>query len=474
MKINLIASVNNDNIIGYEDKLLISSKDDMKYFKHITTRSNNGKRNVCLMGWNTWQSIPNQPLKDRYNIIITENHCVKETEDIISSSSLEDGLYWCVINQEKINKIFIIGGQSIYEQVILHYKDNVELIYLTQFKIDTPVNIREIKYFPHIEYQYDKIYTETKLLRCKMIDKEVEIETDFNIYQHKNRINYQELEYLKLLRKISNISLTNSRNSLVSSSFGERLIFDLSLGFPLLTSKKMGFKTIMRELLWFISGSTSNKKLNEMNVHIWDQNASKEFLKSRNLDYDEGELGPIYGFQWRHFGAEYINSDTDYTNKGKDQLKYIIDTIKNDPSSRRIILNSWNPMDLDKMALPPCHVMCQFNVNISDNTLDCQLYQRSGDMFLGVPFNIASYSLLTHIIAHLTGYNVGKFIHILGDAHIYNTHFEAINKQMKNPTYKFPSLTISHDLQDIDNIDESYFTLINYHSCEKISAEMIS
>jgi thymidylate synthase len=140
-------------------------------------------------------------------------------------------------------------------------------------------------------------------------------------------------------------------------------------GFPLLTTKKMGYKTILRELLWFIQGSTSNQKLQEKNVHIWDLNSTKEFLESRGLDYQEGDLGPVYGFQWRHSGAEYKDSSTDYSGKGIDQLKNVIDLIQNDPHSRRIIMNSWNPSDLDKMALPPCHMFCQFyvkNPNVED------------------------------------------------------------------------------------------------------------
>jgi thymidylate synthase len=179
-------------------------------------------------------------------------------------------------------------------------------------------------------------------------------------------------------------------------------------------------------LLWFIRGSTSNKELNDKKVHIWDQNSSREFLDSRNLTYDEGDLGPVYGFQWRHFGAEYENCLSDYKGKGIDQLKSIIDQIRDDPTSRRIIMSAWNPPDLHKMALPPCHVLCQFNVDTINNKLNCQLYQRSGDMFLGVPFNIASYAFLTFIIAKITRYKPGKFIHILGDTHIYESHVDAV------------------------------------------------
>jgi len=197
-------------------------------------------------------------------------------------------------------------------------------------------------------------------------------------------------------------------------------------------------------------------------------------LDSRGLDYEEGDLGPVYGFQWRHFGAEYISHDTNYRGKGIDQLQNVIDLIKKEPNSRRIIMNSWSPSDLDKMALPPCHVMCQFNVDTINNKLDLSVYQRSGDMFLGVPFNIASYAFLTHIIAKLTGYQVGKLIHVLGDTHIYESHIEAVKTQIKRIPYQFPELSISNELTDINTIKEQYFTLENYKYHDRISAPMIA
>ena len=474
VKINIIATVNNDNVIGSGNDLLIESNDDMKYFYKITTQTHNNYKNVCIMGRNTWESIPieHRPLKGRINIVLTRNHSIKKTDNVLYMGSLHDAISWCDMNET--GKVFIIGGQQIYTECFID-KYDIELLYLTHFDYKTPSNLRDLKFFPDILQYFQEIYTDSKNLKCKVVhQKTVNIKTDFKIYQHKDTVNLQELEYLTLLNKISYINLSESRNSDVSSSFGERLEFDLSKGLPLLTSKKMGFKTILRELLWFINGSTCNKKLNDVNVHIWDQNASKEFLASRNLDYKEGDLGPIYGFQWRHYGAKYIDSDTDYTNEGIDQLKYIIDMIKNDPTSRRIIMNAWNPCDLEKMALPPCHIMCQFHVDQINKKLDCQMYQRSGDMFLGVPFNIASYSLLTYIIAHLTGYNVGRFIHILGDAHIYNSHMDAVKLQVKNPTHHFPELIISDKLTDIDTIEESYFEINNYQSSARINAPMIS
>lgn len=194
--------------------------------------------------------------------------------------------------------------------------------------------------------------------------------------------------------------------------FGVQMRYSLKNDvFPLLTTKRVFWRGVVEELLWFIQGSTNANLLKEKNIHIWDANSTREFLDSAGLNhYDEGDLGPIYGFQWRHFGAEYKGMNHDYTNEGIDQLKNVINTIKTNPNDRRIIMCAWNPLDLKKMALPPCHCMVQFFV--ANNELSCLLYQRSADMGLGVPFNIASYSLLTYMIAHVTGLKV-IIIHFL-------------------------------------------------------------
>jgi len=249
------------------------------------------------------------------------------------------------------------------------------------------------------------------------------------------------------------------------------MVFNLNR-FPLLTTKKMGYKTILRELLWFIKGSTDNQELKDKHVNIWSQNASKEFLESRGLAYEEGDLGPVYGFQWRHCGAEYKDCKTDYSGKGIDQLKWLIGEIKNNPSSRRLILNAWNVDDLDKMALPPCHILSQFYVNQKEGTLSCQLYQRSGDMFLGVPFNIASYAFLTYILCKLTGYRPGNLHHVIGDTHIYEEHYHGVNEQLRRVPKQFPELVISDELRSIDAIDDSMFSIKDYKCYSTIKAPM--
>ena len=490
MKFNIVVSLNNHNLIGENDDLLIHSKKDLRNFQNITTEGDH--KNIVIMGYNTWLSIPEtkRPLKNRLNIILSRNHSIVENNDTKLCRSLDQAFDYC---KELKGVIFVIGGSQIFNECLKQeYYKNLYRIYITRFDdnyhprntthsfpiqlfnnmkcVETSDEIHEICNRPHIDNQ-PKSFLQEYL--SETYTKSIVF--TFNIYQNINTINESEYQYLNLLKKVLDEGLEiQSRNSKVLSIFGEKMVFDLNESFPLLTTKRVGYKTVLRELLWFINGYTSNKLLNDKNVHIWDSNSSREFLDSRNLDYDEGDLGPVYGFQWRHFGADYENCNSDYTNKGIDQLKYIIEQIKNDPNSRRIIMSAWNPVDLDKMALPPCHVMCQFNVDTINNRLDCQLYQRSGDMFLGVPFNIASYAFLTCIIAKITEYKPGKLIHILGDTHIYESHIEAVRTQIKRIPYKFPTLTISEELNDIDNINEDYFKLENYNFHDKISAPMIA
>lgn len=214
------------------------------------------------------------------------------------------------------------------------------------------------------------------------------------------------------------------------SVFGGQMRFNLRENiFPLLTTKKVFFRSIAEELLWFIQGSTDAKVLQAKNVHIWDGNSTREFLDKQGLTHrEEGDLGPVYGFQWRHFGAEYKTCHDNYTGQGVDQLQDVIDRIQKNPSDRRIIMCAWNPVDIPRMALPPCHCLVQFYV--ANGELSCQLYQRSADMGLGVPFNIASYALLTHMIAHITGLKTGDFVHTLGDAHVYLNHIGPLQEQV--------------------------------------------
>ncbi|KAL3285363.1 hypothetical protein HHI36_019471 [Cryptolaemus montrouzieri] len=283
---------------------------------------------------------------------------------------------------------------------------------------------------------------------------------------HKNQ--HEEYQYLNHINNILKHGFKRSERSGVGtySFFGGQMRYSLRNHFPLLTTKRVFWRGVVEEMLWFISGSTNAFDLNSKNVHIWDANSTREYLDNAGLpDREVGDLGPIYGFQWRHYGAEYKGMNADYTSKGIDQLAHIIQTIKCRPYDRRMIMCSWNPVDIPEMALPPCHCLVQFFVG--NGELSCMLYQRSADMGLGVPFNIASYALLTYMIAHVTDLQPGELIHTLGDSHIYFSQVEALKAQMQREPRPFPTLKIKRKIENIDDFTFDDFELIGYNPYPK-------
>jgi len=283
-------------------------------------------------------------------------------------------------------------------------------------------------------------------------------------------MNQEEKQYISLINLIiEKGTLEKGRNGNTYCIFGYSMRFDLCDNkIPILTTKKLSWATCIKELLWFIKGETDNKILQSQGVHIWNGNASKEFLESRNLNYEEGLLGPIYGFQWRHFQGDYEKQTG-----GIDQLQYIIDQLKNPETrnSRRLIMSAWNPVQIDDMVLPPCHVMCHFQY--CNNKLSCAMYQRSGDVGLGVPFNILSYSVLTHLIAKHCNLDVGEFVYFLGNAHIYEEHINSLKEQIIREPYIFPKINIKNIYENINDYTIDDFEIIDYQCHKKIVMNMI-
>lgn len=260
--------------------------------------------------------------------------------------------------------------------------------------------------------------------------------------------NVEEEQYLALVRRVlcGGHFRPDRTGTGTRSLFGAHMAFSLrGRRFPLLTTKRVWFRGVAEELRWFLAGATDARALAARGVHIWDGNGSRAALDARGLPHRAvGDLGPVYGFQWRHFGADYSDFDADYTGAGVDQLAALVDGLVNDPAGRRHLLTAWNPAALAAMALPPCHVLAQFYV--ARGELSCQLYQRSGDLGLGVPFNIASYALLTVLLAAVTGLVPGDFLHVLGDAHVYGNHGNALAVQLGRVPRPFPTLTLRREL----------------------------
>lgn len=255
------------------------------------------------------------------------------------------------------------------------------------------------------------------------------------------------------------------------SHFGAQLRFDLAEGFPLLTTKKVHFKSIVYELLWFLSGSTHVDYLQQNNVRIWNEWATAE--QTARFNRPAGDLGPVYGHQWRNYGATKNTDESDnnvYNDDGVDQISQLIEQIKTNPNSRRLIVSGWNPSEANQVALPPCHTLFQFFV--ADNKLSCQLYQRSADLFLGVPFNVASYALLTHMIAQVCDLEVGEFIWTGGDCHIYQNHREQVELQLTRDLYQLPTLSLNPKVKDIFAFTFEDISVNGYESHPAIKAKV--
>ena len=320
----------------------------------------------------------------------------------------------------------------------------------------------------------------------------IESTTSGRIFAHIQKYTHEEHQYLNNLANIlENGTWEEGRNGRTKCIFGSSMRFSLKDGtIPILTTKKTAWKSCLKELLWFIRGETDNKILKKQNVHIWDANGSREFLDSRGLNlYPEDMLGPIYGYQWRYYNANYNcfngarlfneNEPDIFSNRkevtGIDQLQQIIEMLK-DPvqrMSRRLIMTAWNPAQLDEMALPPCHVMCQFNVH-DGNKLSCALYQRSCDFFLGIPFNIASYSMLTHLIAKHCGLEAYEFVHFMGNCHLYENAIDAVKLQLEREPHSFPTVSIKQVRENINDYLVEDFEIHNYVSHEAIKVAMVA
>jgi thymidylate synthase len=290
---------------------------------------------------------------------------------------------------------------------------------------------------------------------------------------------HEEYVYLRLLDKILKQGrFRNDRTKTGTLSiFGEQMRFDISESIPILTTKFVPWKSCIKELLWFLKGQTDVSILQKQGVKIWDGNSSREFLDKQGLSHlPEWDIGAGYSFQWRHCGAEYKTCKDDYTGQGVDQIQFILNELKTNPESRRLYMTSWNAADIDKMALPPCHLSAQFYVDFDEDGtkhLSCQMYQRSVDTFLGCPWNIMSYSVLTYIFAEMTGMKPRHLIMCLGDTHIYTNHIEQVKQQLAREPYPFPRLVLSDALKNksVEELDLDDFKIeeYNYHPAIKAS-----
>jgi dihydrofolate reductase/thymidylate synthase len=497
--VELVVAMNRNRGIGYKGDLPWPrlAKDMTRFREHTTNNDTPGLLNAVVMGRKTWDSLPIavQPLPNRINVIITSNKDavswkkngakeIHEGNTVIFVNSYEDAIKWAD-SSDKIAKISVIGGLLPFQSALSSPRTTT--IHLTE--VLNAKNQCDV-FLPYLSSDF--ILNADDVSEIVMDGENLDIPTQYLTYQRKTihpQNEHQKIVinpslkpllppelsgeqgYLDLMRYTINYGQECKDRTGVGtrSLFGQHVRYNLrNNSFPLFTTKRVFFRGVLIELLWFIKGSTNSNELSSQKVHIWDGNSSREFLDKRGLTHRAvGDLGPVYGFQWRHFGADYIDFNADYTGKGHDQLTELVKMLKTEPDSRRLIISAWNPPALDDMALPPCHVLSQFRVYTNtqgEQELSCFLYQRSCDMALGVPFNVASYSLLTYMLAHLCGMKCGDLVHCMGDVHVYLNHIEPLQEQFNRIPMEQPTLRIArpvgenngeniHDEERSENVD---------------------
>lgn len=469
MTLNLVVVLTKNYAIRYADKLPWEDKQYFDWFNNLT------KDGVLVMGRKTFEELPVEmrPLNDRINIVLS-NEFPKY------SASITDNLIYTNIyfleNQLLPNysdkNIWIIGGRQIYEA--LHNRcTHFHVVLLDKTVKDAQMKFVDI--LPNLELVEWSSNVYSKYEECNF--RLLKYTRNFNSLSMKH-----EYQYLNMLKELLDYGQSRDDRTGVGtlSMFAGQQCYDVSKYLPLLTTKFVPIKIIIKELLWFLRGETDAKILQEQGVHIWDGNSTRDFLDKRGLtNYEEGELGPIYSHQWRYFGAEYCGCHVDYSGKGGfDQIQYILDELKNNPFSRRILLSAWNPKDMNKMALPPCHVLFQLYVEEDPVTkkryLSGHLYQRSSDYFLAANYNLVSYTVLLYILAKKTGYYPKNMFMSFGDRHIYKNHIEQAKLQLSRNPRPQPILLLDDSIVEKDwkDIAIDDFDLVGYLYHPAIKAEM--
>ena len=451
---NIILASDENNGIGKNNSIPWNVPQDIELFKTLTS-SICGINKVIIMGYNTMKSLKNGYLKNRINIVITSKIIQKNNNDnnIYYVSNLNEALNtaYSLVGKDA-SRVWIIGGSILYNKAIYH--PDLNLIYHSRIKGNYECDVKFI------------------LPKCKIISTDEMTGFTLNIL---SPIHNVEVSYLRLLNEVLlNGDERQTRNGITYSLFGKEIVFNVAEYFPLLTTKKMFMKGIIEELLFFIRGDTDTNKLMEKGINIWKGNTTREFLDKLGLNYNEGMMGPMYGYQWRFFNKPYYINNND-NNNYIDQLKLLIDTLKKDPSSRRLLMTDFNPSMVDEGVLYPCHsLILQFYV--IDNKLSVKMYQRSADLFLGLPFNIASTSLLLYIIAKLVNMTPDNVHITLGDCHIYECHINQVKEQLNRIPNCLPKLIIPEfkTIEEVENSTFEDYTSVDYIYCPPIKAEMVA
>jgi dihydrofolate reductase / thymidylate synthase len=485
--VHIITAVCNNLGIGKKNLLPWKILEDLRRFKDMTQEC------VVIMGSQTFLSLPPKvrPLPQRTNVVITHDpqaFCevhglLRESDTRLIVATLTEVVDRHIPNFKSNGKqVYVIGGEAIYREFLPY----AEVIHLTHVEKSYSGCDRFFPPLPSSMFQLSSAYNrnfsagEQAYYRFLTFTKKPTPDVR-SANEHSADVRSADEQYLDLVRDVlKNGCEREERTGFGTLSvFGRQMRFDISKYIPILTTKRVPWKGCVQELLWFLRGDSDARSLQQHGVRIWDGNSSRAFLDKTGLPHlEEGDCGANYSFQWRHFGASYVDCHTDYTGQGVDQIAYILDLLRNDPYSRRIFLSAWNPTDLRNTVLPPCHVSAQFYVEqdaYGVKHLSCHMYQRSCDLFLGEPWNILSYSILTYILAKKTGMVPKEMIISIGDVHIYKNHIEQVKQQLENaprtqPIFRVSDAVVDKDWHEID-VDMD-FEMIGYFPWPAIKAEM--
>jgi dihydrofolate reductase/thymidylate synthase len=454
---NVILASDSDNLIGLDNKLPWKFDLDMEHFT-TTTKPNSifAHKNILIMGRRTWESFGCRVLPERINYVITS----QEIEPRPNTLFFKDFYSAYVQASKSLGSVWVIGGSKIYDSALRFWA--CDKIYLTKIS----GSFANSEHGNSIHFSTDKYPIKwTDEIEYNDINKLTNLEHKL-IFKVGRVTHGLEAQYLHLLHDVITTGAEReTRNGITYSKFSHTLSWDLADGFPLLTTKRMFWKGIVEELLFFIRGDTDTTKLSKLGVKIWEPNTSREFLDSLGfVNYPVGEMGPMYGYQWRRFNGSDV-----------DQLKKVIHEIKTNPHSRRLLMTDFNPLQAEQGVLYPCHsIILQFYVE--DGRLSCNMYQRSQDIFLGASFNIASTSLLVHIIAQLTNLAVGKVHIMIGDYHVYKVHYAQSLTQLTRTPYDLPRLTMKpfETLAQVENSVLADYEIVDYQSHPTIKAPMVA
>lgn len=517
IELNIVVAYQYNNYgIGLKNSIPWYIPEDLKYFKLLTTPKYN-EYSFVIMGSKTWDSINDKykPLKNRINIVLSNNIEYKNKQEHkysnlnLDGNTFKTGIYFYTLDEFIKNRVkieefyknsinqfrnsnsndyikmmfnyYVIGGETIYEQ-FMNYDININ-IYATEIYTEKSI----------LEYdKYIKISNTFTIEHITEFYKSDELQhyngNSFNIwfryikYNNYKRFNYNyssEILYLELMRRIIDNGQVNIDRTGIGtlSLFGEMLKYNLRDTFPISTTKKIFFRAIFEELMLYLSGKTDNKILNDKGITVWDGNTSRDFLDKRGLNhYEVGDMGQTYGFNMRHYGAKYLGCKYEYSdNYGYDQLMNVIHLIKNDPYSRRIIIDLWDPSTIDNAALPSCLCKYQFNVNVDKKELNLAIYLRSSDYFLANNWNTCTGALFVHLLCNLNDINLspGDLTVFIADAHIYKNHIDQVKINLSRNPYPYPKLLFKCNKQDsILNFKFDDLLLLGYKSHPSIKADM--